>query len=169
MGFWALVADDYINNLGWPGFHDNKLWDWLQLLFVPVALQTATIWMTWEQRHRRWIVAVGIVIFVGFGVSLVGGYMRSWDWTGFPTYTVPPPDMSVHPYHTLWDWLTVLVLPASIAVAGAQFHAHRKAHRNTRDTTGEAPVSPYHWRLMPGAAWPRHTFATGPGRRAPTK
>lgn len=39
---------------------------------------------------------------------------RSWDWTGFRSYT--DDDGKTHPGKTLWDWMQLLIVPALLAL-----------------------------------------------------
>jgi hypothetical protein len=59
-----------------------------------------------------WSLVVGVAL-VGLAVLAVGGYMLRWTWTGFSENTV-------------WDWLTLLVLPLSLVAATALFSGGRK-------------------------------------------
>jgi uncharacterized protein YjbI with pentapeptide repeats len=43
-------------SLGWTGFSDKKLWDWLQLLSalaIPIVIATAGLWFTMQQDARQ--------------------------------------------------------------------------------------------------------------------
>src|SRR5918993_3442278 len=43
-------------SLGWTGFGDKTVWDWLQLLSalaIPVVLAAAGLWFTAQQDHRQ--------------------------------------------------------------------------------------------------------------------
>jgi hypothetical protein len=41
--FGALVLGGYLGSWGWTGFTGNTLWDWLNLLFVPLLLPTVVV------------------------------------------------------------------------------------------------------------------------------
>src|SRR5438270_841335 len=45
----VLVMGAYALDWTWTGFHGNKLWDWLNLLLLPVALTAITVWFTAQQ------------------------------------------------------------------------------------------------------------------------
>ena len=91
------------------GFKANDtLWDWLKLLLIPIALATVPIWFTAEEGQQRiwlaqlkWMLLATIVILA---VLFIGSYAFNWTWTGFKGHD------------TLWDWLTLLLIPVTVAV-----------------------------------------------------
>lgn len=96
--FALLVLVGYTIPWAWTGFSGNKLWDWLELLALPVAIALVPVvreWhVTWSRRH--WLILVaGLTLF---GAVVLGGYVGGWEWTGFKG-------------NTLWDWLHLLLLP----------------------------------------------------------
>src|SRR5215208_1949489 len=38
---------------GWTGFQGKTVWDWLQLLIVPIVLSLITLAFTWQQNVRQ--------------------------------------------------------------------------------------------------------------------
>jgi hypothetical protein len=99
----ALVSSGYAARWSWTGFHRHAtLWDWLELLMLPVAIGIAPLWV----RHRRRLDPVtraGLLLAVsGFVALVVAGYAFDLRWTGFPG-------------NRLWDWLELLVLPLVVA------------------------------------------------------
>ncbi|HKC28376.1 MAG TPA: hypothetical protein VKB75_10220 [Jatrophihabitans sp.] len=101
----VLVIGGYSLHWRWTGLSDSvTLWDWLQVLALPVALGVAPILMRHRQRlhyrHRRALVAAAFV-FVALAAA---GYLVPMPWTGFTG-------------NTLWDWLELLLLPAVVATA----------------------------------------------------
>ncbi|MBV9525462.1 MAG: hypothetical protein JOZ46_06575 [Candidatus Dormibacteraeota bacterium] len=104
--FAVLVVGGYSMGWRWTGFQGNTLWDWLELLALPVVVASLPLWLETHRRfERRWRTA-GLVLLAGFAVVLIGGYGLGWGWTGFRG-------------NTMWDWLRLLlvpfVLPASLA------------------------------------------------------
>jgi hypothetical protein len=96
--FVAFVAVGYALDLTWTGFPGNRLWDWLELLVLPLVL---ALWPVWQQaeielraRHRLGIALLAIAAVV----VIVGGYAMRWTWTGFTG-------------NTLFDWIQLLLLP----------------------------------------------------------
>jgi hypothetical protein len=100
----ALVAlGGYLIPWAWTGFRGNSLWDWLNLVALPVAVALAPVWPEiragWQRRHFT-LAGVGLA---GFAVVVLAGYLIPWAWTGFTGNTV-------------WDWLHLLVLPLLVPI-----------------------------------------------------
>ncbi len=99
----VLLIGGYAGHWAWTGFSDNDtLWDWLQLLLLPIAIATLPIWV----RHGRFLdprvrIALGVGLLVFLAIVLLG-YLMPWKWTGFTG-------------NTLWDWLGLVLLPFVIA------------------------------------------------------
>jgi hypothetical protein len=113
----ALVAltGGYVGGWHWTGFRDNKqLWDWLQLLLLPVAFATLPLWLRRSQYMSRARRATYAAILVAFGVFVLIGYEMPLGWTGFTG-------------NKLWDWLTLVLLPVALVTVrtGMDPHAHR--------------------------------------------
>jgi hypothetical protein len=104
----ALVAlgGGYIGGWRWTGFPaNNQVWDWLNLLLLPVVIGTVPIWLLHAERMsraRRMAYGVFVVAFAGF---VTAGYLTPLNWTGFRG-------------NTLWNWLLLIVLPVTIVVSG---------------------------------------------------
>jgi hypothetical protein len=97
----------YVRGWQWTGFRSNgQVWDWLTLLLLPVVLGTIPLWI----KDRQYIGTARTVIYGLFFVACTGfviaGYLIPISWTGFAD-------------HTLWDWIALLVLPATLAVTAA--------------------------------------------------
>lgn len=104
----------------WTGFADNNtVWDWLQLLVLPVVLAGAPVWYrTHRQLEVEWRLLLGILL-TGFAILLLGGYELGWTWTGFAG-------------RTLWDWLELLVLPATVTAFPIWLALGRSMHPQLR-------------------------------------
>jgi hypothetical protein len=101
----VLVIGGYSLHWRWTGLSGSvTLWDWLQVLALPVALGVAPILMRHRRRlhhrHRRALVAGAL----GFLALAAAGYVVPMPWTGFTG-------------NTLWDWLELLLLPTVVATA----------------------------------------------------
>jgi uncharacterized membrane protein len=96
--FAGLVALGYLIPWGWTGFVGNTLWDWLNLVALPLAVALMPVYRElrrrWSPRHS----AVAGVVLAIFAVAVLEGYLGDWAWTGFEG-------------NTLWDWLHLLLLP----------------------------------------------------------
>jgi putative effector of murein hydrolase LrgA (UPF0299 family) len=94
----VIALGGYLVPWGWTGFRGNSLWDWLNLVALPLAVAVAPLWPeireNWEPRHST---LVGVVAGA-FLVVVLAGYLVPWAWTGFTG-------------NTAWDWLHLLVLP----------------------------------------------------------
>src|SRR5579875_3480483 len=90
--FCVIVIGGYSLQWRWTGLSDSvTLWDWLQVLALPIALAAAPILMQHRRqlhrRHRRGL-GMGAAVFVGL---VVAGYLVPMGWTGFTG-------------NTLWNW-----------------------------------------------------------------
>lgn len=124
---FAILA--YALDWEWTGFPGNTLWDWLQLLLVPLALNAATIWYSGGGRlplGERRLFRLGLSIGLGLValVVIAAAYRFRWAWTGFLGQSAAAP-ASPQP-KTLWDWLNMLLLPCAVAIATIQFSRRRQ-------------------------------------------
>jgi hypothetical protein len=118
----GLVIAGYLLHWRWTGFQDQKLWNWLNLILLPVAL-TTTIALTSSRvrsskarslrPYQKGLIAA---LAVGWIVTVIGGYLLHWRWTGYAGY----PARAAHaghggygsyPWPNLWDWLKLLLAP----------------------------------------------------------
>ena len=96
--FVLLVVLGYSLDLSWTGFPGNTLWDWLELLVLPIAVGLLPVWLELARGlQRRHLVAVACASAF-LGVCAVGGYEYGWSWTGFRG-------------NTLFDWLQLFLAP----------------------------------------------------------
>lgn len=98
----VVLSGGYVGGWQWTGFRGNRqVWDWLQLLLLPLAFATLPLWLRYGERiSRTRRVAYGIAI-AAFAVFVAVAYAAPLHWTGFGG-------------RTLWDWLTLLLLPATL-------------------------------------------------------
>jgi hypothetical protein len=96
--FALVVLAGYLIPWAWTGFLGNSLWDWLNLIALPLAVAltplVGELREAWSPRHTTLALLAG----AGFVVVVLCGYLASWSWTGFTG-------------NTLWDWLHLLLLP----------------------------------------------------------
>ena len=100
--FIALVVAGYTIPWDWTGFVGNTVWDWLELVLLPLTLAILAAYhfdarAEVRPHHAFLIGAFAITI----AVLAVGGYTQGWDWTGFEG-------------NTLFDWLELIFLPIVI-------------------------------------------------------
>ena len=121
--FIVLEIGTFAFNWTWTGFKTNDtLWDWLQLLLLPIALAVVPIWFAAEEEQQRiwmvqlkWVIVAALVILA---VLLIGTFAFKWTWTGFKAHG------------RLWDWLSLLLVPVLVAALPIwysirQSHSHR--------------------------------------------
>jgi uncharacterized membrane protein len=115
-GFAALVLAGYVVPLAWTGFRGNTLWDWLQLVLLPlVVATTSSLWgRTWQPRARHLAAAAGGLGV--FAVLVVAGYLVPLKWTGFTG-------------NTMWDWIKLLVLPVVVPTVLVPMLSQRVSER----------------------------------------
>ncbi|MGH3199299.1 MAG: hypothetical protein ACRDNT_26020 [Streptosporangiaceae bacterium] len=103
----VLLWGGYHQGWKWTGFQENdQLWDWLNLLLLPVVIGTIPLWIQYRKyigRGRRVVYWTFIVAWTGF---VIAGYLIPLTWTGFRG-------------HKLWDWFVLLVIPAALAITMA--------------------------------------------------
>lgn len=116
LGVAALVVlwGGYSRGWRWTGFQQNRqLWDWLQLVLLPVVAGTVPLWVRYRRyigRTRTIVYAAVLAAWIGF---VIAGYLMPLQWTGFQG-------------QTLWNWFELVLLPIAVActVALASQHIH---------------------------------------------
>jgi cation transport ATPase len=116
--FIVLEIGTYTLNWNWTGFKaNNTLWDWLQLLLLPIALAIVPIWLMAEEGQQRiwiaqlkWVILASVVILA---ILFIGSYAFNWTWTGFKGEG------------TLWDWLSLLLVPITVAALPIWYSIHQ--------------------------------------------
>src|SRR5665213_1412654 len=97
MLFSVVVILGYAVPWGWTGFRGNTVWDWFNLVFLPLTLVLIPWFVelrhSWQPRHT---LAAGVVVTI-FLAFVLGGYLDGWRWTGFTG-------------NTLWNWMQLLFL-----------------------------------------------------------
>jgi hypothetical protein len=96
--FALFVTFGYLLPLHWTGFAGNTLWNWFELLLLPMAVAVVGVWPSLRRSLRPHHVGVLALLCVGWVISVIGGYALRWSWTGYQG-------------NTLWDWLGLLLLP----------------------------------------------------------
>jgi len=126
-GVFLLVTavGGYIFNWNWTGFQGNTLWDWFKLLLLPVVLGTAKL--TYRGHQREWAAILG-VFGVFLLVTVVGGYLLNWRWTGFRG-------------NTLWDWLTLLLIPVAFVAVKLTYREYQGLVKKKREKEQQSQAS----------------------------
>ena len=95
----------YFWHWAWTGLPSNyQLWNWLQVLLLPVVLGTIPLWMQYRKyitRGRR--VITGAAVTACAGLVIVGYLLPAFSWTGFRD-------------QRLSNWLQLLLIPAAVAI-----------------------------------------------------
>ena len=103
----TVIVGGYAGHWQWTGFEANgQVWDWLHLLLLPVAFGTLPLWLRYSGQmslRRRQVFAAFLMAALSF---ILAGYLAPLIWTGFQG-------------QTLWDWLTLIVLPATLITVRA--------------------------------------------------
>ena len=98
VSFATVVAAGYAFDLAWTGFPGNELWDWLELLLLPLAIGLIPVWVDMAGGVRPWHLAVAAAATAFLLVAILGGYDEHWHWTGFQG-------------NTLFDWIQLMIAP----------------------------------------------------------
>ena len=136
-----LEIGTYAFNWTWTGFKNNDtVWDYLQLLLLPVTLAAVPIWfMAEENQQRVWLAQLRValvVVAVLLLVLFIGTYAFTWQWTGF------------HEHGRLWDWLGLLLVPVIVAVlpiwysirqSSSSSATNEQPHSQTSQGSGDHP------------------------------
>lgn len=98
----VMIIGGYVLKWKWTGFDANKqLWDWIGLLLLPVAFGAFPLWLKFSgymSPARRRLLGSVVVVVIAF---VLVGYLDPLAWTGFQG-------------QTLWNWLTLIILPLSL-------------------------------------------------------
>ncbi|HEY2869771.1 MAG TPA: hypothetical protein VGJ11_09675 [Gaiellales bacterium] len=104
IAFVVLVAGGYELGWTWTGFDGRTLWDWLELLVLPVAVTAFSVWLALGRSMHPRVRRLGAAVLIAFVVLVTASYGFHWQWTGFPG-------------NTLWDWMHLLLVPFVLPVA----------------------------------------------------
>jgi hypothetical protein len=101
----VLVWGGYAAGWAWTGLSSRvTLWDWLEALALPVTVGLLPLMLRHRQRLGRSHKATASVVVLLFAALVLAGYLVPWPWTGFTG-------------NTLWDWLTLALLPIVLATS----------------------------------------------------
>jgi hypothetical protein len=104
-GIAVLAWGGYAAHWTWTGLSTQvKLWDWFEALALPVTVALTPLFLTHRHRLGRGHKALGAFVLCLFAALVLAGYLVPWQWTGFTG-------------NTLWDWLSLALLPLVIATS----------------------------------------------------
>jgi hypothetical protein len=110
----VLVVVGYVAPWSWTGFSGKTLWDWLELLLLPVSVALLPYVLESGGALRvRWVTGFGSFL-VTFGLLSVPGYVVPWRWTGVTG-------------NTLWDWIELIVVPFALPVTVTMVLHHTRS------------------------------------------
>lgn len=104
VAFAVTVYGGYGLGWAWTGYEGNRLWDWLEMLVLPLSVALLPFWLTAGRRLGRAHAGAALAGAAAFGALIALGYAVPWDWTGFPG-------------NTLWDWIQLFIVPFAVPVA----------------------------------------------------
>lgn len=100
-----VFSGGYFWHWSWTGLPSNyQLWNWLEVLLLPVVLGTIPLWMQYRKyitRGRRVITAAAATTCIG--LVICGYLLPAFSWTGFRE-------------QKLSNWLQLLLIPAAVAI-----------------------------------------------------
>jgi hypothetical protein len=103
----TVIVGGYAGHWRWTGFEANgQVWDWLHLLLLPLAFGTLPLWLRYSghmSARRRQVFATLLMATLSF---ILAAYLAPLIWSGFQG-------------QTLWNWLTLIVLPATLITVRA--------------------------------------------------
>jgi hypothetical protein len=91
------VVVGYLVPLSWTGFRGMTLWNWYGLMLLPAAVASLGARPPGRPLRPRHKAVIALAV-TGWVVTVFGGYLLAWAWTGYAG-------------NTLWDWLQMLLLP----------------------------------------------------------
>ena len=101
----VLVWGGYAEGWAWTGLSSQvRLWDWLEGLALPVTVGLLPLLLRHRERLAMRHKATALAAVGAFSVLVLLGYLVPMSWTGFTG-------------NTLWDWLTLALLPLVLATA----------------------------------------------------
>lgn len=117
-----LEIATYAFDWKWTGFKGNKLWDWLNLMLLPLTMTLVTVWFAAPHRWRSWWTTLIWITAVVLAILALSSYLFHWKWTGFYG-------------NTLWDWLGMLLVPVVLTSAAIWFTVPERRKRRSRSRT----------------------------------
>lgn len=103
--FAVFVWGGYVAGWAWTGLSSQvTLWDWMEGLVLPVTVGLLPVMLRHREHLRRGHKAAALAALLAFSALVLAGYLMPLRWTGFTG-------------NTLWDWLSLALLPLVIATS----------------------------------------------------
>jgi hypothetical protein len=103
--FAVFVWGGYVDGWAWTGLSSQvTLWDWLEGLALPVTVGLLPVMLRHREHLGRSHRAAALAVLLAFAALVLAGYRVPMPWTGFTG-------------NTLWDWLSLALLPIVIATS----------------------------------------------------
>lgn len=101
----AYLWAGYGAGWAWTGLSRRvTLWDWLEGLALPVTVGLVPLFLRHREHLHPTHKTAGLIGLAAFAALVLAGYLIPWNWTGFKG-------------NTLWDWLSLALLPLVIATS----------------------------------------------------
>ena len=101
----AYVVLGYATGWAWTGLSKQvTLWDWLEGLALPITVGLVPLLLRRRRHLHPTHKTLGLIVLAAFAALVLAGYLVPWGWTGFTG-------------NTLWDWLSLALLPVVIATS----------------------------------------------------
>lgn len=101
----VFVWGGYAEGWAWTGLSSRvTLWDWMEGLALPVTVALVPLVLRHRAHLRRRHKTTGLAAVAAFAALVLAGYLMPMPWTGFTG-------------NTLWDWLSLALLPLVIATS----------------------------------------------------
>lgn len=105
----VMAWGGYARHWTWTGLSTQvTLWDWLEALALPITVGLIPLFLLHRHRLGPRHKVGGALALCGFVALVLAGYLVPMEWTGFTG-------------NTLWDWLSLALLPLVIAT-GSLWH-----------------------------------------------
>lgn len=131
--FAVFVFLAYWLEWAWTGFAGNTLWDWFEILLLPIVILTVKFWTAERtiQPWHRWLLAAAVAGFVAF---VVFAYRQPIEWSGFAD-------------NTLFDWVRLLLVPLlmPLLIVPATTKWFEKGIREEEEEEANEPVKYEIW------------------------
>jgi len=115
------------------GFAGNTLWDWFEVLLLPIVIVTVKFWTAERtiQPWHRWLLSAAVA---GFVVFVVFAYRLPIEWSGFAD-------------NTLFDWVRLLLVPLlmPLLIVPATTNWFEKGIREEDEEEANEPVTYEIW------------------------